>query len=294
MEKGDKAQCCRCGKVFGDYRFFKVNCGVYSNIGYIPFCKDCIVELFEKYKNEYQDELKAMQRVCMICDLYYDADLFVAVKGNRTSSTIGEYMKRINLQQYKGLDYDSTIANALKHAAKTENSSEDVDQRIVEKWGYGLEPTDYNVLEDHYKQIKAANPKCDSNQEIFIMDLCYTKMQQMRALRDGNASDYTKMTDSYRKTFDQAGLKTIDESATNTDDSWGVWQARIAQYTPEEYYKNKKLYKDFDGIGDYMERFILRPLRNLMFGTQDRDPEFCVHDDTEENDDVDSDTEDTL
>ena len=56
----------------------------------------------------------------------------------------------------------------------------------------------------------------------------------------------------------------------------GVTLATIAQYTPEEYYKDKKLYKDFDGLGDYFDRFVKRPLKNLMTGSIERDSEYCV------------------
>ena len=63
----------------------------------------------------------------------------------------------------------------------------------------------------------------------------------------------------------------------------GVNAETIEKYTPAEYYKNRSLYKDHDNIGDYIERFLLRPLRNLMRGTKDRDAEFFVKDE-EEND----------
>ena len=38
----------------------------------------------------------------------------------------------------------------------------------------------------------------------------------------------------------------------------------------------KTLYKDFDGIGDYFKRYVLRPLRNLQLGTTERDKEFIA------------------
>ena len=55
----------------------------------------------------------------------------------------------------------------------------------------------------------------------------------------------------------------------------------IERYTPAEFYKNQDLYKDFDGIGDYIKRFLLRPLKNLQFGSKEKDFEFYVKD--EEN-----------
>ena len=55
--------------------------------------------------------------------------------------------------------------------------------------------------------------------------------------------------------------------------------------TPAEYYKNKNLYKDFDNIGDYFTRFVLRPILNQQFGTTDRDHEFYIVDEESEVDD---------
>lgn len=108
-------------------------------------------------------------------------------------------------------------------------------------------------------------------------------MQQMKAVREGRIEDYNKLTDSYRKSFQQAGLKTVKEGVSNEEFVLGMSIETIEKYTPAEYYKNKKLFKDFDGIGDYAERHILRPLKNLMFGTEERDAEYYVKDDGEED-----------
>ena len=106
-------------------------------------------------------------------------------------------------------------------------------------------------------------------------------MQQTRAMMAGRTDDYIKLTESYRKTFAQAGLKTTPDVAESNNESWGTWISMISKYTPEEYYKDKKLYKDFDGIGEYFKRFVLRPLKNLQLGTTDRDKEFFVSDEEE-------------
>lgn len=97
-------------------------------------------------------------------------------------------------------------------------------------------------------------------------------------LNDGNSTDFEKYTKLYRDTFKQAGLKTVQETDASGDETLGVTLAVISQYTPEEYYKDKKLYKDFDGIGEYFQRFVLRPLKNLVLGTTERDKEYCVKD----------------
>ncbi len=284
--------CCRCGKLLPQSSYFKSASMLYAAIGHLPICKECLVREYKKYKIQYQNASDAMKSICMHFDIYYNDSLFNECK-NDDDKIVGAYIRRMNLGQYKTCTFDTSIAEGFFFTGEKESvvspPSDDkeekpVDPRLVEKWGEGLTHLDYSTLEDHYKYLKSANPNCDSNQEIFIIDLCYTKMQQMRAVRESRVDDFSKLTDSYRKTFAQAGLKTVQDTSINSDDCWGVWQERISQYTPEEYYKNKKLYKDFDGLGDYMQRFVLRPLRNLMHGTHDRDPEYCVKDASDEQD----------
>ena len=76
-------------------------------------------------------------------------------------------------------------------------------------------------------------------------------------------------------------LKKLDgeSEASNTEIS-----TDIDKKSADFYYNNITticLYKDFDGIGEYFKRFVLRPLKNLQLGTTDRDKEFFVSDEEE-------------
>ena len=87
---------------------------------------------------------------------------------------------------------------------------------------------------------------------------------------------YVKLTEQYSKTFKQAGLKTIEEKDNSNNETVGVTLATISQYTPEEFYKDKTLFEDWDEIGDYFERHVCRPMENIMTGSETRDKEFFV------------------
>ena len=304
MPKKDMGQatyvCCQCNERFTSLtQFYKTYSGLYAGTGYLPICKNCFSKLFDSYIDKYGDVRKAMQRICMAFDLYYNDSIFDTCNYG-TNVMLGNYIKRLNMAQYKGRTFDTTLDEGFEFNknvvsdTKKKNSSEikkqeeqevdEISPADIEKWGIGFEKVDYDILNSHYKLLKTANPNCDSNQEIFINDLCYTKMQQMKAVRKGEVDDYNKLTDSYRKSFTQAGLKTVRDSNINEEFTIGVNVETIEKYTPAEYYKNKELYRDFDNIGDYINRFLLRPLRNLMHGTKDRDYEYYVKD--EENEDV--------
>ena len=262
----------------------------------MPICKDCLAQTYNRYLLNLHDVRRAIKRICMAFDLYYNDKLVDACISKSRASTppISEYIKKLNMAQCKGKTFDDYLDESHYFDEQDEDEEETTlpsDEEIKPistipdvvraRWGAGLSDDDYKTLEEHYRYLKKANPNFDSNQEIFIMDLCQTKMQQIHAMKSGRIDDYIKLTESYRKTFAQAGLKTTPDNVESNNETWGTWIGMISRYTPEEYYKDKKLYKDFDGIGDYFKRFVLRPLKNLQLGTTDRDKEFFVSDEEE-------------
>jgi hypothetical protein len=124
--------------------------------------------------------------------------------------------------------------------------------------------------------LKKQNPNCDNNQEIFIKSLCHLNLIQLKALKNNDTKSYIDANSEYAKTFKQAGLKTIEEKDSSNDETFCMTLGFISDYTPEEFYSDKKLYKDSDNIGDYIDRHILRPMINLETGSSVRDKEFFV------------------
>lgn len=277
--------CCECGNELPDTKFFRSPSSIFAGIGHLPICKDCLSREYKKYKIAYHgDANRAMQRVCMMFDIYYDAALFNSCDSNDEKG-IGNYIRKTNLGQYKNRTFDTSVEEGfvfLDGSTLDDDEKQNIENppnpKLVEKWGSGLSNIDYDELEKHYKYLKSANPNCDSNQEIFIVELCYTKMQQMKAVRESRVDDYKKLADSYKQSFLQAGLKTVRETNITESFSLGVNAEKIEQLTPAEYYKDKSLFKDFDGLGDYFKRMILRPIKNIIFGTDERDTEYYVKD----------------
>ena len=104
----------------------------------------------------------------------------------------------------------------------------------------------------------------------------------IRALNKGDSKEYSSLVEQYSKTFKQAGLRTIEEKDSSNDEVFGVTLATISQYTPEEFYKDKKLYSDWDEIGEYFDRHVCRPMQNIMTGSDIRDKEFFVPEDEDD------------
>lgn len=297
---GEKCICCHCSEELSLSEFYISYSRFYDN-RHLPICKKCFYELFLQYRQVYHSDKKAIQRLCMAFDVYFNETIFDTC-GDDETKIIGKYFRKLNIIQYREKTFDDTIDGgyfdlsgdrrivAEKRVAVidqygNEHQDKALDPRDIEKWGLGFDPADYKVLNDHYKYLKNANQNIDNNAEIFIIDLCYMNMQKMKALRENRIDDYNKLTESYRKSFAAAGLKTVQDGVKTDSDSWSTFVGIVSQYTPEEYYKNKDRYKDHDGLGEYYERMAIRPLRNLQLGTNERDAEFYVHDEGDDLDD---------
>ena len=301
----DKCVCCCCGESLSNDKFYRSNSNFYTN-GILPICKNCFVRKFGEYSKIYMSNKKAMQRMCMAFDIYFNEDVFDSCD-TKDDAVVGKYFRKMNLGQYRDKKFDDSLDEGLfelsgdrkkvkgKRVAivdeydnvQEETESSKISPKDIEKWGIGFDLLDYEVLNTHYKTLKKANPNMDDNQEIFITDLCYAKMQQMKALRENRVDDYNKLTENYRKTFQQSGIKMVKENGSTDDFSFGEYIGKIEKFTPAEVYKNKALYQDFDSLGNYFKRHTLRPLINLQYGKTDRDSEFYVkdQDDSEDYDD---------
>ena len=185
----EKIVCCHCGESLNSTKFYKSYSSFYKN-SLLPICKDCFAHKFGEYAKTYKSNKMAIQRMCMSFDIYFDEDLFDSCDVN-DDTVIGNYFRKLNMSQYRGRTFENSLENGILNLSgdrkrvkgkrvavvdeydNVQEETEDIkiNPKDVEKWGIGLEPEDYNALTSHYKYLKAANPDCDSNQEIFINDL---------------------------------------------------------------------------------------------------------------------------
>ena len=293
-EQRKKYICTCCGQSWDNpkNKFIKSASPLYqANDGYINICNECRDRYYYTLRDFYcLNESHAIKHFCQQFDIIFDEN---AVNASRQISAdrsrISHYMAKKNLGQTAKIGATYIDGMKYRYAKKQDEVIESKEQAkefemnvtgaAIDRWGAGFTEQDYKNLDDHYKMLKKNNPNCDSNQEIFIKSLCNLDMLSKRALKEGDSDKYMKLTEQYSKTFTKAGLKTIQEIDNSADETLGVTLATISQFTPEEYYNDRKLYKDFDGLGDYFERFVKRPLKNLMTGSTDRDKEYYVKDD---------------
>lgn len=292
---GTTYRCACCGKTYNKQanNFLKsAKSDLFAgNNNYYPVCRTCLREYFEYLKDYFAgNSVKAIERMCQIMDLFYDDAIYEAAAAactGPTNSLLGSYISRTQLETFTllGTTYLDTIADraavsidSLYDLEQANDGENTLDQKLVKTWGFGYEPEEYTMLDDHYKllvtQFSAASPLEDA----LIRDLCTIKVLQARAMKQGRSDDFDKFTKLYHSTLKAGGLKARTDADLANDDTvcWGTLVRDVEQYTPAEVYKDKKLFSDWDSIQDYFGRFIVRPFKNFFGGGNELDEEFSI------------------
>ena len=282
-------KCCYCGQTYTklDTNFPASQSELYSGLDYhLPVCRKCLDDLFEHYTVVYGgDEDLAIRRICEKFDIYFNQSLLNASrKITKNRSRIHTYISRANLQQYKDKTYDTTLDEERSDDNKTIESIEDIEDvteykitpKMIKFWGLDYKPQEYQTLQGYYDELlKLSETKPDIKKQKMMKNLCLIEYQMQSNIQSGK--DIGTLSNSYKSMFEASGLKN-DEVDVNKD-SYGTWLAMIEKYTPADYYKDKTKYKDFFGIGEYIERFMFRPLKNLLTGSKEKEKEFWINDD---------------
>lgn len=287
--------CTKCGKVYEkrDGFFPKTNCPIYEgNDKFMTVCHDCVVEMYDKKVQQFGNELDAAKDICRIFYLYWNPAAFAATKtGNVMVSRMKSYFSKICMIQYnKGTcwdDYvkqDNTVEDiAIVEAQIKTEESEDTPIKVkktskpeqVKKWGNAFTADEHNHLDQHYELISSLveNPK---EQDPIIKTLCETYVLKSRATKLGDIDDFKKLSELYSAYYKQLERKEEKDSKDYADIPLGVMASIVEGHCPAEYYKDKQLFKDYLGIEDYFNRMVIRPLRNLLTGSRDKDDEYVI------------------
>jgi hypothetical protein len=155
-----------------------------------------------------------------------------------------------------------------------------IQKEIIAKWGNGYNELDYVWLENTYSDwVNKYKSDTLSEQKTFKL-LTIKEFQIMKAIENNSNTD--KLEETYLKLMSAGNVTPRDANASMDDENTkglGVWTKDIEKYRPAEYFADKKLYKDFDSLVDYLNRFVFRPIKNFLMKTKEYDGEFSIEDD---------------
>lgn len=284
--KKDKYTCFYCGNEYVETNYYKSNSQFYnnignSNIGKIPYCKQCIEKFYQYYFDRYTNdgclnpERKAIKRVCMALDIYYTDKVFNSAmnkikESNMNISPMGQYMKTIQLSQYnrKKETYENTITEEEQNEFISSISSNDIsesveiDEKIIGFFGNGFKDEDYKFLKREYDDWVARHECKTKAQEEVFKRLCFKQLEILKATQRGE--DTKDLDATFQKLLETAKLQPKQNSGDTTADNqtFGTlidkWEnTRPIPEIDEEL-------KDVDKIALYINIFFKGHLAKMM------------------------------
>lgn len=304
--------CMACGKGYmKQENYFNVSPSPYyeKNNAYLPICKRCLEKAFEHYKDDIFDgnANKAMELLCATINTVFDESAWESAKRHpKNGSKVGMYFSKLNLIQSDGRSYADTVLFRIREGKENampdwiakppapnpdpplppppppEPKGSRTDIEIIKRFGLGFDDDDYEALQFEYDDwvSKYGEPEDKRHDELY-KNICYLKLHFMHAIQKGDTG-VAGLAKEYKASIEAATTELEDRRQKKEDavklDPLGVLISDIEKYTPAEYFKDKDLYKDDDGLGAYARRFIFRPLKNLLTGSKDLDKEFSLSD----------------
>lgn len=269
-----KIICTTCGRELPEKDFGKSYSFRDKLNGRLPICKDCCASLYDKLMVDYQDEMKALYRFCMILDLYFSKDTVMGLisKNRNSESNLGYlYVLKYNLVQYKNKTFQDTTAfvnifgmteEEMEEALylNTEKTKEEIERKtkkivtpeVIKRWGSDLELDDYIFLEDRYNQMLLAYDDKNPSSLWSYQEIC---MNYLLLRKDrGNVQLQKSIQEINSKLQADCKMK-LSQIDNDDDDSacFGKFIDKIELYEP----CNKKLpfFEDIDGIRQYLKRW---------------------------------------
>ena len=271
-----KHKCFYCGKEYVETNYYSSNSEFYSNIGRIPYCKQCIERFYQMYVNKYINdgclypERKAVKRLCMAFDIFFKEDVFNSSlkksrEGDMNISPMGQYMKTIQLRQYNynKETYEDTITKEEQNEIIVSNSGDfKVSEDTVSFFGAGFSNEDYDFLQKEYDDWVARHECKTKAQEEVFKRLCFKQLEILKATRKGE--DTKDLDATFQKLLETAKLQPKQNSGDTTADNqtFGTlidkWEnTRPLPEIDEEL-------KDVDKIGAYLDVFFRGHLSKMM------------------------------
>ena len=113
-----------------------------------------------------------------------------------------------------------------------------------------------------------------------IIKMTRFKILQSRAIAINDMkeiSNYSTLYSKARKYVDDQ-INSFKKNASSEESNMALTSLieSIEQFCPASVYTNKTIFADVDGIKTFINRFLLRPMRNFFTGSREMDPEFSI------------------
>lgn len=282
-----KIICLYCGNEIHVSNLYKATSQMFKATGRIPYCKECINEIYQKYVSKYNNakyvspEKKAIERMCMMLGLYFNDKIFDnVVKISEDKNMVGTplislYIRQIMLYQYRAKDYDTTLSEKYDEVKKNgssvnvitlhDNDDEYQDNMVkqsVKLFGSGFDVDEYIYLYEQYCDWTSRHECNTKAQEEVFKNICITQLQLLEATK---AKEDTKdLAAQLQKWLDTGKLQPKQNSSETLSDAQTLGTLIDKWETTRPIPEVDEELKDVDKIGLYIDVFFRGHLAKMM------------------------------
>ena len=281
--------CLTCGTHYSNQpkNFVASHSPVYAaNGGRVATCITCMNKMLQEYYNELGSEKKAMRKLCSKFDIYWSESVFAkACASPASSDIIRAYVSMAALTPNSTKNFYDTLA---EEDAERSMSDEEISANIrkadtltpdvYERWGLGYTVDELKLAEDKYNTLlEQSGSEVDETEGTLLRDLVNADILKGRAMKRGDVDEYSKCSKMYRDILKETEFKNKKNNTTSKEiESWGKFIQEVENFCPADLYKRPSLFEDVDKIGEYFQRFIVRPVMNFFTGQRDMDEEYSI------------------
>ena len=253
--------------------------------GYIPVCKECMNKfVLDKNGDVVLEKVDLLLRIIDMCfweDIYEKAlKTYYEASEEKDNGFMGLYIRYLYMSSkehelFGYINGQYPIIEAMFEDDTLDEEETQALEEIKDFWGAGFTVDEYRVLEKKYAEWLNSTDADKLSTRKMIKLICMKELEIERIRAKGGTTG--KAEKELMDLMNTANLTPKTMSALNESEStkvFGVWLRDIEKYRPAEYFQDKSIYKDYDNIQGYFERFILRPMKNLLCGTREFDKEF--------------------
>lgn len=269
------ATCFRCGTQYGTMRGYFPVCHSHltKGVGYLPYCRTCVDEMYSRYLDECADPAKAIRQVCRKLDIYYsDRICTQAINQSSNRTSISTYLAKINTTNYAGKSFDDTL-RAEGRLWEYDKEDEDSDVSYVPEpteeikafWGPGYTAEMYYELEQRLKYYRSrmGSVEPDLSTDALLRQIAMLEIDINKARAAGSSVDkMTSTLNSLISSLSKPTKKADDVSSSVANTPMGVWIKRWEDERPLPEIDDSL--KDVDGIIKYVLTWVYGHVAHML------------------------------
>ena len=277
------SQCRKCGKAYGRLKGnFPVSYAyLYKGQGYMPYCRDCVDNMYDAYYAVCKDSRIATRQMCRKLDLYWSESVYQFAElraANRSMMTA--YIARINSGSNAGKSYDDTLIEEgtlwIDSAISVQDADEvsqdqtittkvDADPELVDFWGEDYSANFLIRLDKRYKKWTKDQGDLEPGSVSLFKHICI--LEETIATDSAAGRPVDKNVNTLNSLLGSLNLKPAqkkDDSASGAIDNapMGVWIRRFENERPIPD-PDPEL-RDVDKIVHYIQVFFLGHLAKML------------------------------